>query len=106
MSKQIVVRSIDEIEPLLDQVRKAAERTAKALAELPTAGLDGIEILRRLKFTEMAWHPIELEQPLNLIEQVNQTWTVLVSLKALPLLFDLHGDAGGFRLNLGAPHWH
>jgi hypothetical protein len=74
---------------------------AKELAELPTAGLDGIEILRRMKFTEMAWHPIAPERRLNLVEQINQTWTILVTLKALPFLFDRHSDAGGFRLNLG-----
>ena len=30
-----------------------------------------------------------------------QTWTYLVSLKALPFLFERHPEAGGFRLNLG-----
>jgi hypothetical protein len=101
MSLQVIIRSIEEIDPLLGEVRAAAERTAKELAELPTAGLDGIEILRRMKFTEMAWHPIAPERRLNLVEQINQTWTILVTLKALPFLFDRHSDAGGFRLNLG-----
>ena len=53
-----------------------------------------------MKFTEMAWHPID-DRPLNLIEQLNQTWTYLVTLKALPFLFERHPAAGGFRLNLG-----
>jgi hypothetical protein len=101
MSEQIIVRELSEIEPLRTRVGAAAERTVRALAEFPTAGLNGIEILRRIKFTEMAWHPIAAERPLNLIEQVNQTWTILVTLNALPFLFDRHKDAGGFRLNLG-----
>src|ERR1035437_2926245 len=48
----------------------------------------------------MGWHPID-DRPLNLIEQTNQTWTYLVTLKALPFLFERHPDAGGFCLNLG-----
>ncbi len=66
-----------------------------------TGELDGVEILHRMKFTEMAWHPIVPERRLNLIEQINQTWTILVSLRALPFLFSRHRDVGGFRLNLG-----
>ncbi len=53
-----------------------------------------------MKFVEIAWHPLD-ERPLNLIEQVNQTWTYLVTLKALSFLFVRHPDAGGFQLNLG-----
>jgi hypothetical protein len=48
----------------------------------------------------MARHPID-DRPLNLIEQLNQTWTCLVTLRALPVLFDRHASAGGFHLNLG-----
>jgi len=45
-----------------------------------------------MKFAEMAWHPID-DRPLNLIEQLNQTWTYLVTLKALPFLFERHPAA-------------
>jgi hypothetical protein len=38
---------------------------------------------------------------LNLIEQINQTWTYLVSLRALSFLFERHPEAGGFKLSLG-----
>ena len=56
--QKIIIRTIDEIVPLITEVRAAAQRTAHALAELTTVGLDGVEILRRMKFTEMAWHPM------------------------------------------------
>ena len=101
MSK-IVIQDVSEIESLRSRISEAAEHTARALAQLPTAGLSGIEILRQMKFTKMAWHPIVKERPLNLVEQINQTWTILVTLNALPFLFDRHKDAGGFRLSLGA----
>ncbi|HTV27355.1 MAG TPA: hypothetical protein VMF32_06210 [Xanthobacteraceae bacterium] len=90
-----------EVEPLLAQVRSAADQTAQAIRCLVDAEPDGIEVLRRMKFTEMARHPLA-DRPLNLVEQINQTWTCLVSLKALPFLFERHPEAGGFRLNLGA----
>jgi hypothetical protein len=98
---EVVIHDLSEIEPLRSRVSAAAERTARALAEFPIAGFDGIEILRRMKFTEMAWHPIAEERPLKLVEQINQTWTIRVTLNALPFLFERHADAGGFRLNLG-----
>jgi len=65
MSERIIVRDLSEIEPLRSRVTAAAERTARALAEFPIAGLNGIEILRRMKFTEMARHPIAEERSLN-----------------------------------------
>lgn len=96
----IIVHTATDIDPLLDRLRAAATRTVQALAHLTASEPDGIEVLRRIKFTEMAWHPID-DRPLNLVEQVNQTWTYLVTLKALLFLFERHPEAGGFRLNLG-----
>jgi hypothetical protein len=96
----IIVHTVADIDPLLKTVRAAAQRTAKALACLTSDEPDGLEVLRRLKFTKMAWHPID-DRSLNLVEQINQTWTYLVTLKALPFLFERHVEAGGFRLNLG-----
>jgi hypothetical protein len=96
----IIVNTPAEIDPLVERVRAATTRTAQALARLTAEERDGLRVLRRLKFTEMAWHPID-DRPLNLVEQINQTWPYLVTLKALPILFERHPEAGGFRLNLG-----
>jgi hypothetical protein len=84
-----IVRTIAEIDPLLERVRAAASPTAQVLARLTAAEPDGLEVLRRLKFTEMAWHPID-DRSLNLVERINQTWTYLVTLKAMPFLFERH----------------
>ena len=40
-------------------------------------------------------------EPLNVVEQLNQTFTILVTLSAVEQLIELHPDAGGFRLALG-----
>ncbi len=95
------IHSLAEVEALVGQVRAAADRSAQAVRRLIDAEPDGIEVLRQMKLTEMAWQPLG-EKPLNLVEQINQTWTCWVSLKALPFLFARHPEAGGFRLNLGA----
>jgi len=95
----IIVSTVDDIDPLLNKVRAAANRTAQALTSLTSSELDGLEVLRRMKFTQMAWHPID-DRELNLVEQINQTWTYLVSLEAARFL--LERDPGvGLRLNLG-----
>jgi hypothetical protein len=96
----LTIHSLAEVEPLLRQVRAAADRTAHEIRGLIDAEPNGIEVLRRMKFTEMAWQPLG-EKRLNLVEQINQTWTYLVSLRAMPFLFARHPDVGGFRLNLG-----
>jgi hypothetical protein len=61
---------------------------------------DGLAILRALKFESFGRHPLE-SRDLNLIEQINQTWTYLVSFRALTFLFERHPEAGGFKLSLG-----
>ena len=97
---ETTILTVAEIDPLLGRIQAAAARTTQAIRRLINSEPDGIEILRQMKFTEMAWHPID-DRPLNLIEQLNQTWTYLVTLKALPFLFERHPAAGGFQLNLG-----
>lgn len=85
-----------ELEGLEQTVRAAAERTLRTLGTLPS-GLDGF---RRLKFAKVGRHPLE-DRDLNVIEQVNQTFTYLVSFAAVRLLFEWHPEQEGFRLNLG-----
>ena len=47
-----------------------------------------------------SWEDLEPIKPLNVVEQLNQTFTILVSLRAAERLIELHPDAGGFRLAL------
>jgi hypothetical protein len=62
---------------------------------------DPLELLRELKYSPVGCHPIE-DRPLNLVEQINQTWTYAVALEAARKLLELHPDAGGFRVAPGA----
>lgn len=54
-----------------------------------------------MKFDTIGFHPLE-DRPLNLVEQINQTWTFAVALAAARLLLNLHPDAGGLKLAPGA----
>lgn len=97
MAAMLEVRTTEEIEILEARIRDAAERAAAVLRELPG---DGIALLRRLKFEPIGLHPLE-PRALNIVEQINQTWTCMVGLAAACLLLKRHPEAEGFRLNLG-----
>lgn len=78
-------------------------RTSAALAHDWIAAFRGdpVELLRELKYSPVGRHPIE-DRPLNLVEQINQTWTYAVALEATRKLIELHPDAGGFKVAPGA----
>src|SRR5271166_2030220 len=63
---QTTILTVAEIDPLLERVRAAAGRTTQAIGRLISSEPDGVEVLRQMKFTEMACHPID-DRPLNLI---------------------------------------
>ena len=62
---------------------------------------DPLDLLRKMKFEEIGFDPIDGHK-LNLIEQVNQTWTYAVALAAAAKLLELHPDADGFKIAPGA----
>ena len=68
---------------------------------MTTVSADPLEALHALKFEKCGYHPIEGHQ-LNLIEQLNQTFTVMASLAAARYLLEWFPQSGGLRLNLGA----
>jgi hypothetical protein len=93
----IEVRNVDDLRPIEAAVRAAAERAATEIRATTGCGLD---FLRRLKFADCGRHPVE-DRCLNLIEQVNQTFTYLATCRAAEKLFELHPDVPGLRLNVG-----
>ena len=92
------LQSEDDLSRLRHSVAEAAAKTCEALRQLgDTAPIRG---MARLKFTEFGRHPIE-DRALNLIEQVNQTFTYLASFAAAEEIGRRHPDAAPIRLNLG-----
>jgi len=92
------IDSLDDLTRLRASIGSAAQAAVEALREL--CALDPIEALARLKFCEIGRHPLE-DRPLNLIEQVNQTFTYLASLAAVEEIARRHPDAWPIELNLG-----
>lgn len=94
----MLIRSVEDIDRYLEQIRKAAADTHTWIAAQTEAPLD---LLRRMKFETVGFHPIE-GHALNLVEQINQTWSYVVALAAARQLLLLHPDVGGYRLAPGA----
>jgi hypothetical protein len=97
----MLITSILELDQAVQSVRSAAERTVRALRDLLANESDSLQVLRLMKFTELGYHPGE-DRSLNLIEQVNQTFTYLVSLEAARWVLLQHPQLlRGLNINLG-----
>lgn len=92
------VHSIEDIEARIAEISRNACSAREAIKTLPE---DPVEALMRMKFEPIGSHPLEA-RALNLVEQINQTFTYLVALKAARLLLEWHPEAGGLRLAPGA----
>jgi hypothetical protein len=95
---RLTIRTDAEAEREMAKVQEAARRAQEWL--LAQTG-DPLNLLRQTKFESVGFHPID-HNPINLVEQINQTWTFAVAIAAARQLLALHPDAGGFRLAPGA----
>jgi hypothetical protein len=94
--RRAIITSIADAEALHAQVLSGAERTAawlRAFAGTP------LELLTALRFKTVGHDPLTGEA-LNVVEQLNQTFTILVSLRAVERLIEMHPEANGFRFAL------
>lgn len=94
----LVIHTTADADRLMNLVRASAARAQRQIAALTG---DPLDMLRRMKFDQIGYHPIE-DRPLNLVEQINQTWSMAVAIEAAKKLLELHPEAGGFRLAPGA----
>jgi hypothetical protein len=94
-----IIDSTRELDELENQVIAAAKRTVDALRAL-LSDAEPLHAFSLMKFELSGFHPTD-DRSLNLIEQVNQTFTYLASFQATRWLFKYHPEAAPFRLNLG-----
>ena len=87
MSKE-VIRSLSEASDLRDKVLSHAEYTT---AWLRTFAGSPIELFSVLRFKPMGHDPLTGES-LHVIEQLNQTFTILASLRAVEFSGALHRE--------------
>ena len=94
----LIDRTVEDADCLMARILVSAARIHDWIAAQTG---DPLDMLRRMKFETVGFHPIE-GHPLNLVEQINQTWPFAVALAAARQLLLLHPDAGGFHLAPGA----
>lgn len=95
---ELYVRSLDDIERYSHTIRLAASQTQAWIA---AHSGDSMDLLKAMKFETIGFHPIG-DHSLNVIEQINQTFTYAVALAAARELLVRHPGAGGFVLAPGA----
>jgi len=81
----MVVHSVEDADALMVTVQTAAAQVHDWMTETAKIG-NPMAMLRRMKFEEVGFHPIGGHK-LNLIEQVNQTWTYAVAIAGAMLEF-------------------
>lgn len=94
----IRIRTVQDADALLSNIRSSAHKAHDWIANQTG---DPLDMLKRMKFEPVGVHPIE-GRPLNVVEQINQTWTYFVAAAAAKQLLALHPDVGGFHLAPGA----
>jgi hypothetical protein len=94
------VRTENDVDQLVELVTQSAERALIQIAKAG-AGAQGLQALWSMKFQPIGCDPLDADAPLNLIEQLNQTFTYLASARALKLLIGLHPELAPFTANLG-----
>ncbi|HBW38305.1 hypothetical protein [Desulfosporosinus sp. BICA1-9] len=99
MSKQVQINNAEELAKLKLSILETAESTTTKLKEL-LEHKKGIDLFHEIRFHEFGQDPLE-DRALNLVEQLNQTFTYLTSLMATEYLLETHPEHAPFILNLG-----
>jgi|SRR5713101_6593010 len=95
---QMSVRTSADVDQYLARVIASTRRTQERIAALD---INSLKLFRLMKFEAFGFHPIDARE-INLIEQINQTWSYIAALVAARWLLAKHEDSGGFDLAPGA----
>ena len=100
MLKSFIVNNINELEQL---EQKLYESMDKSLLQMNSEiNSDSSQTLfSKMKFGGIGFDPLDSDRALNIIEQINQSFTYLASFYALEILFTEYSELAPFRLNLG-----
>jgi hypothetical protein len=97
--KTRIIQSQAELMELAGRIVEAADSAVATLGHLCRSS-SSFQVLASIKFKQIGADPLQ-STPLNLIEQVNQTFTYLASLEAVHYLLNEHTEHAPFRVNLG-----
>ena len=97
----ITVTTSNEVAKLIADVQNNLQQTMTRLTE-NLQNMNPLAVAYDLRFTDQhACNPLKSATPLNFIEQLNQSYTYLISLKAAAYLFAQFPALGSLNLNLG-----
>jgi hypothetical protein len=99
--KTVVIRTREEARGLVKRLDESAERAKGNLHELMARGEGALALLATLKFEPAGCDPLDPDRPLNLVEQLNQTFTYKAAFQAVEWLLVRHPEHAPFTLNLG-----
>lgn len=97
--KKRTIKAVEDIEVIISAITRSATASITKLAQV--SGSNALHALWTLKVQKTGCDPLDAESPLNLIEQLNQSFTYLASAKAVKLLLEAHPELVPFTLNLG-----
>lgn len=100
MSKQYTVHLPEDLAPLKAILTSSAERTRSKIHAISSVP-DPLILLSEFKYNDTGCDPLDPERDLNLIEQVNQTFTYWATFEAVEYLFKKHPSIKSLTLNLG-----
>jgi hypothetical protein len=98
--KEIELHNAGEIAEYVELLQHSADEAKLKIMDFSN-NASGIMLLQKMKFDEFGFDPLDSARPLNIIEQVNQTFTYLASFKSAEMLFLWHQDLSCLKLNLG-----
>lgn len=98
--KQRSLATVEEAIALERSVARSAEKALAQITELYEQS-DALRTLWEMKFRPIGCDPLDSATPLNVIEQLNQTFTYIASARAVVTLFSLHPELAPFSVNLG-----
>lgn len=99
MTRKQSIQSPADLDRLEELVLASASVAVLSLAEV--ASRPPIDALAAAKFAQIGRDPLDPSRPLNLIEQINQTFTYLASVAGARWLLHQHPECAPLTLNLG-----
>lgn len=100
MLKSFTVNDIKELEELEQKLYESMDKTLSQISSEITSNCSQA-LFSKMKFGGVGFDPLNPKRELNIIEQINQSFTYLASFYALEVLFTEYRELAPFRLNLG-----
>lgn len=96
----ILITSCEEVDACVQEVLDACCQTVDGLGRLLSSG-NPLQVFHTLRFQEVGFDGL-FKRRQNVVEQLNQTFTYLVTLQAVKELLLLHPKGGPYIVNAGA----